>query len=34
VRELHSYEVPEVVALPFASGSHPYLEWLFESTAG
>jgi periplasmic divalent cation tolerance protein len=33
VRELHSYEVPEVVALPFASGSHPYLEWLFESTA-
>ena len=34
VRELHSYELPEVVALPFASGSHPYLEWLFESTAG
>lgn len=33
VRELHSYDVPEVVALPFASGSHPYLEWLFESTA-
>jgi len=33
VRELHSYEVPEVVALPFASGSNPYLEWLFESTA-
>ena len=32
VRELHSYEVAEVVALPFASGSHPYLEWLFEST--
>jgi periplasmic divalent cation tolerance protein len=34
VRELHSYEVPEVVALPFASGSRRYLEWLFESTAG
>ncbi|MGO9607374.1 MAG: divalent-cation tolerance protein CutA [Candidatus Binataceae bacterium] len=34
VRELHSYEVPEVMALPFQQGSPPYLAWLFESTAG
>ena len=28
VRELHSYETPEVVALPITAGSVPYLEWL------
>jgi periplasmic divalent cation tolerance protein len=28
VRELHSYEVPEVVALPMLAGSEAYLEWL------
>ena len=33
VRELHSYEVPEVVALPVYGGSLPYLDWLLESTA-
>jgi len=33
VRELHSYAVPEVIALPLAHGSRPYLEWLFKSTA-
>ena len=33
VRELHTYEVPEVVALPLSGGSKPYLDWLFESTA-
>jgi periplasmic divalent cation tolerance protein len=32
VRELHSYEVPEIVALPLAAGSTPYVAWLFEST--
>lgn len=32
VKELHSYEVPEVIAIPIAAGSKPYLEWLFEST--
>lgn len=32
VRELHSYEVPEVVALPVAAGSKPYLDWVLEST--
>ncbi|HXG53284.1 MAG TPA: divalent cation tolerance protein CutA [candidate division Zixibacteria bacterium] len=28
VRELHGYEVPEVIALPVVSGSEPYLRWL------
>ncbi len=33
VRELHSYETPEVIALPIAAGSPPYLEWLVEMVA-
>ena len=28
VRALHSYETPEIVALPIVEGSVPYLEWL------
>ena len=28
VRSLHSYETPEVIALPVAAVSAPYLEWL------
>jgi periplasmic divalent cation tolerance protein len=28
VRTLHSYSVPEVIALPITGGSAPYLEWL------
>ena len=30
--ELHPYEVPEVIALPIASGHAPYLAWLAENT--
>jgi len=30
VQELHSYEVPEVVALAIASGSAPCLQWINE----
>ncbi len=30
VRELHSYSVPEVIALPVVLGSAPYLNWLGE----
>ncbi len=33
VRALHSYEVPEVVALPIRAGSTAYFAWLAESTA-
>ena len=32
VVELHSYEVPEVVALPIVGGHPPYLAWVDEST--
>jgi periplasmic divalent cation tolerance protein len=28
--ELHSYEVPEIVALPLSDGSLPYLRWVEE----
>lgn len=28
VRALHSYETPEIVALPITAGSSPYLAWL------
>jgi periplasmic divalent cation tolerance protein len=28
VTELHSYDVPEVLALPIVDGSSSYLEWL------
>ena len=32
VRALHSYEVPEVIALPIGAGSAPYLAWLADGT--
>ena len=32
VRELHPYEVPEVISLPIVKGSTPYLDWVEEST--
>ena len=32
VRELHSYDVPEVIALPLRAGSAPYLAWLGDAT--
>jgi periplasmic divalent cation tolerance protein len=28
IRELHSYEVPEILALPVSAGNHAYLDWL------
>jgi periplasmic divalent cation tolerance protein len=31
VRALHSYETPEIIALPIVAGSGPYLEWLTAS---
>lgn len=30
VREVHSYEVPEIIALPILMGSQSYLQWLSE----
>lgn len=32
VRELHSYELPEIIALPITGGSEDYLKWIREST--
>ena len=32
VRALHSYDVPEVLALPVTAGSAPYLAWLADAT--
>ncbi|MGH7917463.1 MAG: divalent-cation tolerance protein CutA [Candidatus Binataceae bacterium] len=32
VRELHSYEVPEIITVPISAGSKPYLKWLRETT--
>ncbi|HXP68987.1 MAG TPA: divalent-cation tolerance protein CutA [Candidatus Dormibacteraeota bacterium] len=33
IKRLHSYEVPEIIALPIAAGSRAYLLWLAESLA-
>lgn len=31
IRELHSYDLPEIIEIPIESGSHEYLEWIAES---
>ena len=28
IERMHSYEVPEVIAMPVVDGSEPYLEWM------
>ncbi len=33
VRQLHSYDVPEILAIPILTGSEPYLQWLGDETA-
>ena len=33
VLEAHSYEVPEIVAIPLAGGEQAYLDWIDENTA-
>jgi periplasmic divalent cation tolerance protein len=32
VKELHSYDVPEIIAMPILKGSDDYLEWIKDST--
>jgi len=32
ITELHSYEVPEIIALPIIGGYGKYLEWVGEGT--
>jgi periplasmic divalent cation tolerance protein len=33
IQELHSYSVPEVVALPIDSGARAYVDWVRQSVA-
>lgn len=33
VKELHSYEVPEIIALPIIKGNEDYLKWVGNETA-
>ena len=32
VKELHSYDVPEVIALPIIAGSKEYMDWVLANT--
>jgi periplasmic divalent cation tolerance protein len=31
IRGLHSYEVPEIIAMQIVEGSRPYLDWIAKS---
>jgi periplasmic divalent cation tolerance protein len=33
IRRLHSYEVPEIIAVPIARGANEYLRWISASVA-
>jgi periplasmic divalent cation tolerance protein len=33
IQRLHSYKIPEIIALPISAGSRSYLSWLEESVA-
>jgi len=33
VKEIHSYEVPEVIALPIVEGNKDYLQWISDTLA-
>jgi periplasmic divalent cation tolerance protein len=32
IKELHTYELPEVIALPIEGGHPPYLDWVMSET--
>ena len=34
IKKLHSYEVPEIIALPIVRGEGNYLRWIEESVTG
>ncbi|MDP6685944.1 MAG: divalent-cation tolerance protein CutA [Candidatus Omnitrophota bacterium] len=34
VKSIHSYEVPEVIAIPIIDGYKPYLDWLEKESSG
>jgi len=33
VRAFHTYDVPEIIAIPIAGGARDYLKWISESVA-
>src|SRR5712691_8548819 len=33
VRAMHSYETPEIIAVPITAASEPYLKWLIDVSA-
>ena len=33
IRQLHTYNVPEILALPILAGHEPYLQWLRDETS-
>ena len=32
VREIHSYDTPEIIALPIVGGNQDYLDWIADET--
>ena len=34
IKEHHSYEIPEIIALPILMGDDDYLKWIDESSCG
>lgn len=32
IEKIHSYDVPEILALPVLAGNRSYLEWVYDST--
>lgn len=34
VKEVHSYEVPEIIALPIIGGNEDYLKWIHSQVEG
>ena len=34
VKELHSYETPEIIAVDIAAGNPEYIKWIFDETSG
>ncbi len=33
IRKIHSYKVPEIIAIPVSHGFLPYLEWVHRETS-
>jgi periplasmic divalent cation tolerance protein len=34
IRELHPYQIPEIIVLPIQTGSAAYLDWITDNTRG